>query len=411
MKQANKNFILGMVSEAFWGAGMGLVLPNTIVPLALVALGQSASEAGLLGSIFSMGILLPQVFSALVIPPRFTNPRLTALLHLPALFGPLLMGLGFALLPPGNREILYFLFAGFTLFSFGIGLVAPHWIGAIGRCIPEKMRGRYFGASFCASGFLATLTGWLASRWADKGGLEWGFAWCFLWAGVPMLGSLMVLTFLKPITPAPQAQPPKAVRGSFKLLKNKLMESGPFRSGLFLTILMTLASAPGNIFTVYLRNEAELAVSWFEFFTPAVTIGGMIGAFLLGWVVDHKGLRVAFTWTFTAGLVSLIFIFFWGNPSWPTLAFAFSGFINSAFPVVTLVMVLKMSGHQKSTLQVGLFNTLMSPWALAPLFVGLLANSAGYSWAFGLGILSCLAALVILGGNRNLDTPRPTGKT
>ncbi len=404
MNQVKKNFILGIASEAFWGAGLGLILPNTILPLALVDLGQSASSAGLLGSIFSMGICLPQVFSALAVPPRFTNPKSLAWLHFPAIAGPLISGLGFNFLRTGDQGgRLAFLFLGFAVFSFGIGLVAPHWIVCVGRCIPESKRGIYFGSSFFASGLCATLTGWLGSRWAAEGGMDWGYRFCFLFSVLPLLGSVLVLRLLEPIQPEPNQPPPQALWGSFNLLRRKLAEPGSFRMGMVLTILMTLASAPGNLYTVYLREQAHMEASWFQLFTPGVTLGGMAGAFFLGWLVDHHGLQKAFAMAFAAGLASLGLIAFPGHPAGAALAFVFSGFINSAFPVITLVMILRIARREESTVEVGLFNTLMSPWSLAPLFAGWLASTAGYAWAFAAATASCFIAFGLLTKAGNLD--------
>lgn len=404
MNQTKINVINGIVHEGLWGAGLGFFLPATILPLALVDLGQSSFSVGLLAALFSGGITFPQVFSALALPPRFTHPKTLAWLHVPILLGPLLAGLGFALLPASALEgRVLFLFAGFTLFALGCGVVIPHWVAMIGRCIPEKIRGRYLGAAFFSNGLCAAGTSWLASRWVAQEGIR-GYPLCFLFS-VPFLTlSVAVLSRLKPLLPAPQALPPGALWKSFNLMNQKLREPGPFRVGLALTVLMVLASAPGNLFTAYLRKVAQVDPFWFQLFSPATALGAMAGAFLLGWLVDQHGLRKAFTAAFGAGLISLMLIYFWGNPLWSALAFAGSGFINAAFPVVALVMILKFAGHKESTVQQGLFSTLISPWSVgAPFFSGWLATGAGYPWVFGLAAVCCLAGFGLLAVNRNLE--------
>lgn len=403
MKTENRNFIVGVTSEALWGLGFGLINPPTILSLALVDLGGSSTLAGLLASIFGAGLTLPQAFSALILPPRFTDPKRMVLIHLPAILGPLLAGLGFAFIPPTQSfERLVLLLTGFTLFSFGIGVVVPHWVGCIGRCIPEKIRGRYFGACFFTGGLCASATGWLGAHWIQPGGLEWGYACCFLLSMPCMLASLGSMLFFKPLVGPPLPPPPGALGASFRLMKEKLMERGPFQTGLALVLLLTLVSAPGNLFTVYLRG---LGVdSWFRFFTPAMPLGVMIGSLGLGWISDHRGYRAAYAAAFSAGLASLGLIYFHGNPVAPSSAFAGMGFLNSAFPVVTLVMILKIAGHQESTIQQGLFNTLMSPWSfLAPLCAGWLAARAGYPVVFTAASFCCLAGLALLWKNPDPD--------
>jgi len=367
-------------------------------------LGGSSTLAGLLAALFGAGLTLPQVFSALALPPRFTDPPRVVMIHLPALLGPLMVGLGFVFIPSNNPSgRLVLLLTGFALFSLGIGVVVPHWVGCVGRCIPERIRGRYFGSCFFASGFCATLSGALGSGWVDQGGLQWGYALCFLLAVPFMLSSLLVMLLFKPMTGPPRTPPPGAIWDSFHLMNRKLREPGPFRVGLALVLLMTLLSAPGNLFTVYLL-EKGVEPTWFRFFTPAMPLGAMIGAFCLGWISDHKGFRAAYAAAFSAGSAAMALVFFWGNPIAPSLAFAGFGFLNTAFPVVNLVMILKLAGHQESTVQQGLFNTLMSPWSLlAPILAGWLAARAGYPWVFGAAGFCGLMAFGLLLKNPGFD--------
>ncbi|HUO57790.1 MAG TPA: MFS transporter [bacterium] len=413
MKPAQRNFIAGVASEFFWGMGFALFLPQILVSRALVELGGSATLVGLLASIFSIGLTLPQVFSALTLPPRFTDPPRLVGLHLPALLGPLVAGLAFLVVPakyPGYTVVV--VLAGFAMFSMGIGIVIPHWVGCVGRCIPEKVRGRYFGVAFFGSGLGATLTGWLGERWADEGGLAWGYSLSFLSAILFMFLSLGCMLFFKPLVGRPKPQRPGAVWRAFRMMNEKLLEPGPFRVGLVLVILLNLASAPGNLFTVYLLQTVKMKGAWLQFLTPAMTLGAMAGSFLLGWTTDHRGLRAAYGVAFLAGLASLALIILGGNPITPALAFAGFGFLNAAFPVVTLVMLLKFGGRHESTLQQGLFNTLMSPWSfLAPIAAGWLAGWLGYGWTFAGGGTCCLVALLILDRYKGLEGKKAPFKT
>jgi MFS family permease len=403
-KDAHRNFIVGVTSEALWGTAFGLVWPPTNINLAIVALGGSSTLSGLLASLVGAGITFPQAFSALAIPQRFTDPKRMVLIHLPALLGPLITGFGFAFIPEGrNFEKLVLLLAGLAVLFVNIGIVIPYWVGCVGRCIPEKIRGRYFGTCFFASGLCATLTGEIGSRWIDQGGLKWGYSHCFLWAFPFMLLSLLTMLFFKPLVGPPSPPTKSAFLGAFHLMNRMLTEPGPFQIGLILVLLLNLVSASTNLFTVYLKEKGA-ETTWFSLFTPAMALGAMIGSFCLGWISDHKGHKAAYVVTFLLGLVAIGFIFFQGNLFFPSLAFAASGFLNSAFAVVNLVMILKLAGHKESTVQQGLFNTLMSPWVFsAPLFAGWLAGKAGYHWVFGGSILVCLVALGILSMTNKLD--------
>jgi MFS family permease len=398
MKPERKNFWLGILHEAFWGAGFGFFLPATILSLALVDLGQSAKIVGVFTACFFGGMNLPQAFSALGLPPRFTDPKPLAWLHAPAISGPLVAGLGFLLTPAEwIAWRLAFLFIGFTLFALGVGLVVPHWMAFIGRAIPEGRRGRYFGASFSSSFLCSTVTVWLASLWADQGGLRWGYVLCFL-AAVPFLAaSVMILTRIKPLIPRPEPPPPQALRNSLRLIKNKLADPGPFRILVLLVVLLIITASSGSLFTVYLREVIHVEKIWFQIFSPAMTLGSMGGALLLGHLTDHKGVRTAYIAAFLFGLSSLVLIFLFKNVFLYVLAFSCLGCLVSAFMVINSVMILKIAGQRESSIQAGFFNTLMAPWNFAALaFAGWLAGSVGYAWAFSLAAVCAIVALGVL---------------
>jgi MFS family permease len=413
MKPERKNFWLGVLHEGFWGTGFGFLTPITIVPLALVDLGQPALVVGIFTAFFFAGMNLPQAFSALGLPPRFTDPKPLAWLHVPAVLGPLVAGLGFLLLPPGPAIWrLVFLFSGFTLFALGIGMVVPHWVAFIGRAIPEEGRGRYFGTSFSASYLCATLTGWLASRWADQGALHWGYTLCFL-ASVPFLAaSLLVLTRMKPLAPRPEPPPSQALRNSLRLIKNKLAEPGPFRVFVFLVVLLIFTASSGSLFTIYLREAAHVETSWFQFFTPAMNLGTMAGALVLGYLADNRGVRTAYQAAYLAGLSGLALVFLFNNQILYVAAFFCLGSLIAAFMVINSVAILKIAGQRESSIQTGIFNTLLTPFnILAPVSAGWLAGFAGYGWSFSISAACALAALGILATHKEWGLKMPNDRT
>lgn len=405
MNQADKNFRLGVLHEGLWGAANGFFTLATILSLALVDLGRDASTAGLLGAVFITGITLPQAFSALALPPSLTDSKPLAWAHLPSILGPLVAGLGFALTSPESKDLrVYFLFIGFGLFAVGVGVVVPHWVAFIGRTMQPSRRGRYFGTSFFASGLCGTFTGWMASRWASEGGLHWGYALCFFCSVPFLLGSVMVLTFMKPITRRPAPPPPKALRNSFRLLKEKLAEPGPFRAFVLVATLMILSASCTNLFTVYLRNESHVDASWFQVFTPVLTLGGMLGAYLLGHLADHKGVRAAYAIAAAAGLLTLGLIGLCKTPALNALGFACLGCLVNSFPVINSVVNLNLAGRGQTSIHTGFFNTLMGPWYFfAPLFAGWVAAHAGYGWAFGFAVMAGITVFWFLLKNPGLD--------
>lgn len=408
MRPARKNFILGIVHEGFWGLGYGFIAPGVILSLALVDLGYSAGTIGWLIALFSAGTNLPQVFSALLLPPRFTEPKALAWLHSPAVAGPLIVGLGFALLPPGSSTgKMVLLFTGFGVQILGTGIAVPHWIACMGRCITPAERGRYFGISFFMSALTSTFTGWLAARWAAQGGLEWGYAACFFLASPCFLAGAATLAWLQPLHGAHRPLPPDTLKANFLSFLKKLSAWGSFRTALVLAALMVVATTPGNFFTIYLRKVVNVDVSWFQIFNPAASVGSMCGAFLVGHLIDRINMRTAFLTSFCVALGALGVIVLLPHPPYAAMAFACAGFFGAFVPVGMMTMVLGLTDRKESTVRIGFFNTLIVPFQLlAPVGLGWVAEKAGYGWIFLAGAAACAAAFWVLAVQAPFDKKR-----
>ena len=377
--------------------GFGFITPATILTLALVDMGRSAVSASLLSAVLSLGILGPQIFSAFLLSPKFTHPKPLAWLHSLILLGVLSAGIGFLVIPPEVTVArLVLLFSGIAIFALGIGLVEPHWIASMGRCIPQRVRGRFFGSLVFISSLCATFSGWLASHWVAHNGPTGGYAYCFLSAFVCMVSSVILLAYMEPLGPAPHRPPTGALKNGFKLLNQKLSQSGPFRGGIILTMLLYLGCFPAALLTVYLREQVKLDASWFEIYTPALTLGMMAGALLLGLLLDHRGLKSAFTLAFLVGLSVPLLAFQGQHPLVSLGGYLCAGFFTIGYTLISPVLILRISHHKESSVQAGLFNSLMIPFSLSALGYGFVASHWGYGAAFGTGIVFCVTALLIL---------------
>jgi MFS family permease len=399
MNQARKNILFGVAHETIWGLSFALVDPITTLQLALNDLGGNAELAGLLGGLLFALANAPQMLSAFLFHPRWSDPKWCSLMHLPCVACTLGLAALFYFFPgmeAGLKLKLYLLLA--AGFFVAIGFVVPHWTSLISRCVPEGVRGRYFAWCFSMANLGGMLSGVLAARFITQGGLAWGYGLCFLLAALLQLGSISMLSRVRPLEP--RHAPPSALGPFLREQWALITGNKAFAAFAMLFVLMQFCGAPYALFTDFLKGRG-LDTAWWGLYNAAKNFGGMLGSFLIGYLADKHGPRRGLYWAFAGMLFALILMPLPLHPAWAAGGFFGGGFFNSAFPVVNLYLFMQLAAPGQITAFTGTFSTLTSPVVfLAPLVTGWLAEKAGYPAAFALSAAACLGAILVVWRSR-----------
>jgi predicted MFS family arabinose efflux permease len=409
MNTAQKNILFGVAHETVWGISFALIDPITTLQLALNDLGGRAELAGLLGGLLFALVNAPQMLSAFLFAPKWSDPRNLSLLHLPALACTAMLAALFFFFPEmstASKLRLYLLIsAGFFVL---IGLVVPHWISLISRCVPEGIRGRYFAWCFSLANLGGIFSGALAAHWISRGGLAWGYGASFGLAFLLQLVSISLLWFLEPLQERPNAPGKLApfLSQQWKLIQH----NRGFAAFAAIFILMQFCGAPYSLFTDYLKGRG-LDTSWWALFNATKNLGGVLGSFIIGHLADRKGPRSGLYWAYLSMALALLLMPLTTHPAWSSVAFFGGGFFNSAFPVVNLYLFMHLAEPGETSSFSGTFSTVTAPMVfIAPLIVGQVASRLGYNSAFALSLAACAAAALLLWrsknfGERSLERP------
>lgn len=402
-KDLKHNFTWAITHEALWGFAFGLVSPWVLLPLALKALGGSARLGGLAAALVFTGQGLLQAWSAIRLRPRWSDPRRAAWLHAPAVASTCLAGLW--LLLSGGLSPAWRL-AGLLAFATGhyflLGMLIPQWLACVSRCVPASHRGRYFGAIYFTGAVGGVLGGLLGPRLAELGGLRWGFGLAFCLAGLAQAISASLVALYRPLAPRPKPHQGRVLPALAGLLRQARREPALGRS-LLLLVVLTLAAAGYSLFTLALK-ERGVGEGWFSGYAALFNLGGMAGSLALGWLTDHKGARAAGRAAFGV-LLATMALMLHPLPAVVGLAvFLGAGFFQSAFNVLSNLMLLALGRREAPARAAGLVNTLLAPvTALAPFLAGQLAGAWGYAAAFAAAMALCLAGLGLISLSPQLD--------
>ncbi|MBN1888470.1 MAG: MFS transporter [Thermoflexales bacterium] len=403
------NFTVGMFDGAFFGLALGLASYVTMLPLFVSTMTNSAILIGLIPAIRTIGWQLPQLLTARRVARlrRYKSMAILMTIHerLPIL--------GLALiawfLPTlGSRLALWLTFGMLVWHGLGGGFAATAWLSMIGKIIPEKYRGTFFGAQSGAANLLASGGALLAGFLLERGDLHLGFTYSFLLASGAMVVSwFFVASTRESDNPPEEAQQPalwQSMKGIFHCDAN-------FRYFLAARLVSPLGSLAFGFYTVYLVQRYHISGGTAGLMTSVFMMAQVIANPLMGWLGDRVGHRVTMEAGALAAAASALLAWWAPSASWFYLAFILAGVALVALWTCGLAMTLEFGSVAERPVYVGMANTLVVPSTIvAPILGGWLADMAGYQATFlfsAAGAFATAAIFRTLVRNPRTLSPQP----
>lgn len=392
------NFRVNVIDGAFYGLGaLGLASSVTVLPLFLDALGASAFVIGLVGSLHAIGWQLPQLFtSAYVTRLRRYKPMVVFMtiherwpffgLALLALLWPTL---GAGVVIPLTLLLLF-------IHGLGGGLAGTAWQAMIGKIIPNKQRGMFFGAQSAAANLLgaggAVAAGIILERLPSPA----DFTICFTLAGIALMISMGFLAWTREPQhdlPANNAERRLGFRQMFEIMRR----DGNFRWFLFVRALTAFGWMAVSFYTIYAVRRFGMTEATAGVLTSVMTLSQTAANPTLGWLGDRFGHRSIYALGALLMLLSAGIALSATSVGWFYLAFALAGMANATFWAVAITLTLEFGAEHERPLYIGLTNTLAAPATLfTPIIGGFLATNFGFPSTFVASIIACAAMGVIL---------------
>ncbi len=392
-KNLNWNFSVNTLDNMFYALAISLVSQETIMPLLVSELTDSTIAVGLIPAIFSLCFLLPQLFVAnhaerlpRKLPFVLLGSGLLQRLPYPLIGVALLL---FAVEAPGLALLLFFI--GIATAAFGGGIVTPAWFSMIGKVIPTRRRGIFFGLADGGGLLMGVVGAYFVGRALDLVAYPGSFALLFLVAGLIHAISWFSLSLTR--------EPPSAVvkeatplRQYFRRLPGVLRAHANYRRFLVAYALLRLSMMAVSFFIVFGNRNYDLSGADVGLLN-AIFIGSQaVLRLLFGWLGDRWGhkrnLVISAAGMALASLFALASSDVAGLvPAFICLACAISADMVSHFNIV-----LEFADPADQPTYIGLTNTLMAPFTfVGPIVAGALAAAFNihllFSVSLGFGIL------------------------
>lgn len=391
------NMAMNISDGAFFGAATGFASFVTIIPLFVSTLTGSALIIGLISAIHAVGWQLPQLLTANRVARlrRFKPMVLLMTLNERLPFAGLALVAWFA--PDlGAAKALWLTLALLIWQGLGGGLTATAWQSMIGKIIPARRRGTFFGVQAAAANLFASgaavLAGVILGRIDSP--LDWTL--CFGLASVTMMISWGFLAQTREESAEPAASP--ASQREFWGGVGGVLRNDPnfcwFLLTRFVSQFATMASA---FYTVYAVRRFGLGEETIGVLAAVFMISQTVANPLMGWLGDRFGHRLMMEGGAVAAGASALIAWLAPGPAWFFLAFALAGVANVAFWTTALAITLEFGTLEQRPVYIGLANTMTAPGTiLAPLLGGWLADTAGYGGTFAIAVAGAIATFAVV---------------
>ena len=383
------NFSVNLLDIAFIMFGLNLVSQATIMPVLVSQLTTSKVAIGLIPAIYSLGYLLPQLFTASFAERLLYKKPFVMLLGGLGERGPfLLIGLAvWGLAGPAPAAALVAFFLLLAISAISNGMATPAWFDLIAKVIPVHKRGLWSGVANSLGAFLgiagAALAGGILAGWP----FPQNFGLCFVLAFAAMAISWVGLA-LNREPASPGVKPHTGLGHYLRQLPGVLRRDGNYVRFLVSRSVANLGGMAAGFFIVYAVERFALGGAEVGILT-AILVGSQAVANLAwGAVGDRVGHKAVLCGTaFSMGLATLA-LWAASSPPWLWATFILLGVSMAGDSVSGMNIILEFCAPEDRPTYIGLTNTLLAPAkTLAPLLGGWLATAAGYQEMFVVALI------------------------
>ena len=396
-KHLRYNFAVNVMDGVFFGLALGFASFVTILPLFVSTMTDSAILIGLIPAIHSVGWQLPQLFTARRVTRLGRYKPMVVLMTIHERLPFLGLAAVVWFLPALGREVALLLTFGLlTWQGLGGGFTATAWQSMIGKIIPAKRRGIFFGTQAAAANLLASggavLAGILLERLDSP--LDWTI--CFLLASVSMAASWAFLAKTRE-PDRPPADANESRPGFWSGIGAILQRDANFRWFLVARVLSQMAMVAFGFYTIYAVRHYGMSEGIAGLMTGVLLATQMAANPIMGWIGDRWSHRAVMEVGALAAAASASLACLAPDATWFYPVFILAGIANVAFWTIVTTLTMEFGAEAERPAYIGLANTLVAPSTiLAPLVGGWLADSAGYPAAFlASAVCGLLTALIL----------------
>jgi len=392
-----RNFTVNVLDGTFFMLGMSFSSVVTVMPLFVSQLSSSPLLISLIPAIQNVGWFLPALFTAQYVeklPRKKPFVLLMTLNERIPFVGMALTALAVPLIGPTLALVLFFLFHIWR--TFGSGFTSTPWQDMIGKIIPPRRRGTFYGMQFGFGGLAGAFGAGVAGRILENYPFSLNFAISFGLTAVAVSISFIFLSMARERTEKPAANRPQG-RAFWASLPVILRQNRNYSNYLVYRVLLVFGAMASAFITVYGVNKLGITDAQAGTMTLVMMLVETGAYPALGFLGDHIGHRRTMQLAaLSSGLTALAALLA-PSAEWYVVVYILLGLSISATMVSNLSAIYDFCKPEEVPTYVGLTATLVAvPSFVAPLLGGVIASAANYETVFAIAVLFSAASLAML---------------
>ncbi len=401
----------------FFSVGFAFYDPMVVVPAFVNDFSGSNLLVGVLSALRVLFITVPQIWAASILEAR---PRMKPLLMGSSIIGrlPILVLAAGVFLWAGiggyTWLVMLILSISVIFFFTSEGLNSVSWTALVGKVVPEKFRGRFFGLGQFLSSFGSLAAGYLVNRILAQRAMPLSTRWSVIFAlgFVSLMLSVGSMIFIRePPTEAATEEGPN-VRKSLGKMWHYLREDRWLRRMIVVQLVLWTAMAAFAFFVVRARQLLPNAEALVGTFLILQSAGSGAAALIGGLLVDHVGSWAAIRAAAFAQILAPIAAVLAGLGVAPLplylLVFFLMGFVNGAAWWSFSAYLLDMAPEDRRPIYLATSGVLSSITVLSPVIVGALMEVVWPEAVFAGSAVLAVVGMAFAWTLRQGIRPRPS---
>jgi MFS family permease len=439
-----RNLYLLTFDYVFFALAMTFTDGQTVMADFVGRLSGSEVLVGLIGILFPLGVMLPQLAVAPAVA-RSVNKRVWVLgAGMPGRSMMFVIALGIAVLGVDNpTPVLVLVLVGYGTFAVCDGISAVGWMDLIARVLPNERRGRLYGRGRAIASLLVLL--FVSNIVRDVLDPQTGpgypndYVLLFALTGVCLWISIIPFFFVREqagIGENREAVLALSFREYFVYLQRVLRYDHHYRRYLLTRIMMFLSTIAAPFYIRYaterLNIPSEIAVSRAILLS---TLGMIVGGPVMGWLCERFGSRLVIWFNrlffILQPLTALAAV---SGAAWPTdlpppaapfaaiselvagpgmiwpiyLAFFLTGLIATSSEAGALNWIIEYASDDRRAIYYSLTNAIGLIGVLAPVVGGVIAEAFSFKALF---VVALALSLIAMGFALRLAEPRAAAQS